>query len=632
MSADLFQVEKFLKHWVNTESSPHFAVLLKGSWGCGKTHFVKSTLEAKKFTKRRLVYVSLFGIPDTATLESQLFYASASKGAKLAHQGARAFGSVVKGVIRVDLDGDGKPDGTGNLKFEGLSGMIQKAFKKLDGAVLVIDDIERSTISMTELLGVVNRLVEHGDTRVILVANTDKIQDGEFNSFLEKVVGQSFSISGNASATLDKYISDLPGGQVKDIFRSRREALLALQRKSGYGNLRALKQFLWFLSELIGKLDAKYLENTRLLDHLLEQAFVFFVEFKLCLPGPSEKLAPTDLRSKYDSVGSGSRHVPDFSNLSPLEDEKTVSPKATALNKYKISDLHRTVLTVDQWVSILESGVVDKDWLNKDVAGSEEVAGTDGWPSWKRLWHFYKWDFSDGSEDQFFKDVEDLRLALDSGRYHHPKEFLIAASVFIMIIHYDLGKTPENGVKAHLEKYVEEYLVSTMTCEMYKSFSHDFDTGYEGLSLVFEDKSEVKELLKFTKQKLEEWHDSWLAGGQAGQELLAMLPSQWLSFLGNLTVINDAGEQRFLEHPILQTIPANQFVDAWLSLDIDQERMLTRYMKDRYSRKSDLLVQEGPWWGDVCDELLKKSKTASKPRSVQINNLIESINYSILKK
>ncbi len=631
MGADLEQVRMYLKNWANTDDSPHFAVLLSGNWGGGKTHFVKSTLDAAGFTERHLVYVSLFGISDTAALENQLFFASASKAAKIAHRSAGIFGSVVKGALRIDIDGDGKPDGTANIQFDGLSGMIQKAFDNLDGAVLVLDDVERSKIGVTDLLGVVNRLVEHGDTRVILVANRDKIKGKKFETFLEKVVGQSFLVSGDAGAVIDTIIAKMPDRPVKETFQKNRDSLLALHKRSGYGNLRAFKQFLWFLNGLLGKLSADYLKNDALLAKLLEQAFVFFVEFKLCLPGPTEKLAPNDLRSKFDTEGSGNRHVSDFFSFSERREKKKENPKAVALKKYELTDLTRSVLTVDQWVAILETGVVDSDWLNKDIAASIEVAGTADWASWKRLWHFHRWDFSDGSEDQFFKDIEDVQQAFEDGRYVHPTEFLVAASVYIMLIQDGVCDAPQAGAKAYLENYVQKHLMPNISYDLYRDFWFRFDAGFEGLGLVYEDVEEVKELRKFTKLKLEEWHKSWLAEGDAGQELLALLPDHWLSFLGNLTVINGESEQRFLDDPILQTIKPDQFADVWLSLEIDKERMLTKYMKDRYSRKLVLLEAEGPWWKEVQAVLEARAADSSVPRAVQIRKLIRSVEVAILK-
>lgn len=92
MSVDRVEVRKFLEDWANIKSKPRFAVLIEGSWGCGKTHFVKELLDDDSFTERRGIYLSVFGIPDIQTLETSLFYASAGKVTKAFHKGVGGCG------------------------------------------------------------------------------------------------------------------------------------------------------------------------------------------------------------------------------------------------------------------------------------------------------------------------------------------------------------------------------------------------------------------------------------------------------------------------------------------------------------------------------------------------------------
>ena len=47
------------------DTDPQSAILLKGDWGCGKTHFIKEWMQAQKQDQNsacEVVYVSLFGI------------------------------------------------------------------------------------------------------------------------------------------------------------------------------------------------------------------------------------------------------------------------------------------------------------------------------------------------------------------------------------------------------------------------------------------------------------------------------------------------------------------------------------------------------------------------------------------
>ena len=76
------KVRDFLRLWVNTKNSPHFAVLIEGEWGCGKTFFIKNLIKEKNFTKRNCLYLSLFGLKDIEAFRASLFEVSASQLSK----------------------------------------------------------------------------------------------------------------------------------------------------------------------------------------------------------------------------------------------------------------------------------------------------------------------------------------------------------------------------------------------------------------------------------------------------------------------------------------------------------------------------------------------------------------------
>lgn len=57
---------------------PQYAVLLKGKWGCGKTHFINHWIDAYKgnpTTEQVLesIYVSLYGLSDTKQITTAIY-------------------------------------------------------------------------------------------------------------------------------------------------------------------------------------------------------------------------------------------------------------------------------------------------------------------------------------------------------------------------------------------------------------------------------------------------------------------------------------------------------------------------------------------------------------------------------
>lgn len=631
MSVDRSEVKRFLKNWANTKSKPHFAVLIEGRWGCGKTHFVTNLLEDDAFTDRKPIYLSVFGIADIQSLETSLFYASASTATKTLHKGMGLAGSVFSGALT--LGTGGILGGTVNLNkvVDAATSQLEQSAKNMDGALLVLDDLERCKIPMPVLLGVINRFVEHGDTRVILCANTDSLEDKDFKAFKEKVVGHSFLLESDPDSALASFITEIGQPEVRELLLKYHDDILDLYGRSGFHNLRALRQFVWQLASILEKMNEDYRENDKLVQNLIIQFFIFFIEFKLDISDETSALTPQDLLGKYDAGKDIVRHVYDFS----LDKDKEPTPKQRVFKKYEQHNGIRTVITVQQWISILTSGVVDAVRLNAELAQSDEVVGVASWPSWKRLWHLYSWDFSDDSEHEFWSDVEDMQSQLNDGSYVEVGELLHVVGVSLMLADHELIDQTVPETIAAMKTYIDEKFVAQLTDERCRGVSERFGLhldSYDGLGFMRREDDEFKEVVEHLVKKMDAWHQNWL-GEDAGKQLLKFLTEDWIRFFGNLTVINHAPEQRYLNVPILATIDAATFVDVWFSLSRHDERLVVGSIKDRYEYRPELLDSEGLWWREVQVELKNRvARSKSKPRNVQINNLIDHINSTIIEK
>ena len=660
MTTDRKQVEEYIKDWANSETSPHFAVLIEGAWGCGKTHFVKGLIESKlptlekkptgflkqlisfesptqkeKFTQKKKIYLSMFGLSNVADFERQLFYASVSTPTKLIHQGAGLVGSVFGATLNI---------GSGNVLsanldgvFDGVSKEIQKFSKTLDDAVLILDDIERCKIPIQELLGVVNRFIEHGDTRVILLANANKLNKGgkepSFKTLREKIVGHSFMLASDSKGAIDAFIKDINDVKVRAIIESHKDQICALHNTSGYDNLRALRQFIWHLRGILEKLDEVHRKDADLIERLVYQAFVFFMEFKLDLSVESAKLTPQSLWSKDHTNKDDARSVFEFSkNMhNSSKDKKEETPKYKILQKY--DNLMHTVVGVKQWISILESGIIDKKWLNDEIVYHKELKWHE-WPSWQRLWYFPDWDFSyPDSDKQFDADLQDVIDKISNGFYKDIWDFLHVAGILLGFAESGLYQKTIQDTIQDMKNYIDTYLIPNMTYEIHSRVSSRIDTGYKGLGFTRHDKPDFKGVRSYLIKKSNDWHNEWKKR-DAGVELLSYMNKDLYQFLGAISFSNNRHEERFVKEAILHTLDPVKFVDAWFNLPRQDERFLTGSIKKRYSTNlgsPDILKLEAPWWESVKQELSKRQKAEkSKPRAIQIGGLIETVNSSIL--
>lgn len=623
MTTNRNEVRTFLKNWANTTSKPHFAVLIEGRWGCGKTHFIMSLLEDTTFTDRKPIYLSTFGIPDIQCLETSLFYASATKLTKTLHKSVGLAGSIFSGALT--LGSSSIFGGTVNLNkvVNAATSQLEQSAKNMDGSLLILDDLERCQISMAELLGVVNRFVEHGDTRVVLLANTEGLEDENFSLFREKVVGHSFLLASDPEGALASFVAGIADISVQSVVQKYVAQIRGLYDRSQYHNLRALRQYVWHLASVIERMDQDYRDNKKLMENLVTQSYIFFVEFKLNLASDDTPLQPNDLWGEYDTKQSDVRHVYEFT----LDDNEDPSPKRKVLTKYDQLNGISTVITVQQWISILSSGVVDGDWLNDEISKSDVVAGV---ASWRRIWHFHDWDFSDGLDADFWDDVKDVKSKLETGVYLDPRELLHVAGITLMLADFDLlGQTASETID-QLRKYIDDRFVPSLTYERYSLLREGFNTGHEGLGYMGSNDPDFLTVRDYLIDHMHRWYADWLSC-DAGVQLLSFLPDQYIRFLGNLTVIDHSPEQRYLHVPILATINVSDFVDTWFDLPRHEERLLGGNLEDRYRRDPELLDKEGAWWRKVQQELLNRIISSQiKPRAVQIKHSVKNINSAII--
>lgn len=157
----------------------HQAVMISAPWGAGKTWYLRKTFIPSFQTKHKkswgFIYVSMFGVKSLNELDDVIyhqfinFYVSKYTAKKIPSKAMRI------GDIALNL---------ANPVFNKALGIsvkeeLDKALRLIpqpDHIVYVLDDIERTSIDISELFGYVNNLCEHENSRVILIANEDEIR------------------------------------------------------------------------------------------------------------------------------------------------------------------------------------------------------------------------------------------------------------------------------------------------------------------------------------------------------------------------------------------------------------------------------------------------------------------------
>lgn len=284
-------VYSFLTDYANNPD-PQYAVMLKGKWGCGKTHFIKRWLKDYKDENSGIeeesidlkpIYVSLYGMTSIAEIKTAIdrevnpfFYSKTGKAIKGV---AKILGKVVL-KTNFDFNGDEKDDATFSGSLDSLS-----VFKKSNEDVvkgirfIVFDDIERCQVDMKPLLGFLNYFVEHCDCKVVVIGDDSHLSDENkkvLNEFKEKTVGREFEIKPDDEEAVDSFLAE---PHISDYLKIERDYILKCFRSTGSDNLRILRQCLMDFSEQINEVKlVKKRESNAFLHGFLSSFIAVYAE------------------------------------------------------------------------------------------------------------------------------------------------------------------------------------------------------------------------------------------------------------------------------------------------------------------------------------------------------------------
>jgi len=146
-----------------------YAIMIDGEWGCGKSFFVKNTLKPYLETKIantkeyvKIIYVSLYGITNVNDISIKILFNT------VGNERSRKIHALTKSI----MDAIGQKV---NISIYEASTAICDLID-IKKYILILDDLERCYCPVSEVLGFVNNLVEHYDTKVIFIANESEIE------------------------------------------------------------------------------------------------------------------------------------------------------------------------------------------------------------------------------------------------------------------------------------------------------------------------------------------------------------------------------------------------------------------------------------------------------------------------
>lgn len=604
-------IVQYLRYYVDVLKAPGYAVLVKGPWGVGKTHFTSNFVGTLKTNGKVVLWTSLYGVKTTDEIDQRLVLSALP----YLIQRSRKLGVIRQWLEGKDLYQKFKEPA---INWGGrLTGLLAKQFNigaKIQSIglasvcsadLIVFDDLERGILSAKEMLGYINQFVEQERRKILIVANEDEIDknDAEYKRIREKVIGEVFELTDDIEAALQAFMTEMPNDDARAFVEKNRAPAISVFQQSLSKNLRVLRQVLLSWDRVYAAVE----QDLRAKADAMTGAFRLFLT--LGLETRLGSITADDLKGRMDNIVMASMREAPESKSALVEVSK----------KYPEVRLYDTVLSDDVLIHVLVEGRVDAAEINASLCHSEYFTSPGDESPWKTVWHGLLRD--EGEYEEAFKKMEEQfaqRAFTDAGEVLH----VFGLRLFAQRIGH--LRSTEAQVVADCEAYIDD-LSKSNQLELDRKPDDFWNTGAFGLGFVDAQGASFQRLgQSYWKAVGEAQRRSW---PKLAKDLLELMATNQSAFYAKISWTNDDRDHAYLSVPIFSVVPVDQFVGALLALQPEDIRNVLTALHGRYEggRLKHELQEEEVWIKGVHDGLLHRATTMKPIRKFAIENDVKRL-------
>lgn len=608
----------YLKYYSSETRKFEYAVMLKGPWGSGKTFLINKFIEERSSNSElKTLYVSLYGLNTTSQIDD-LFFRQLHP--ILSHKGMKIAASIAKGLIKtaikVDLNSDGKDDASISSQIPDID--FKEYFSNPHRCLLIFDDLERCEIKIEIVLGYINSLVEHEGLKTIIIANEDAIKsrhkDKEADSYKdikEKLVGQTIEIRSSIEDAFNVFIEDINDIKTRRFIKANENIVYEIHKQSKRDNLRILKQALWDFERIGQNLTDRHWDNADPIKNILRSILILSIEFR-----------------------NGSFASDDFELLSvnPFVRKMTANRNSEKSKldlleeKYDNTEIFQDILSPETLKNLLDRGWVDPDLILKQVNESSYYANPKEIPDWKLAWHGFM-----SSDEAFEAVVPRVEESFVNRRYIVNGEILHVFGLRLMFAQIGAIDKSLSDVVTECKLYIDDLLKDGKIGNRIEHFvGFDVSRSYDGLGVQNSSMDEYIEIYRYymeaSKQALETAKPRFIS------EIMELMGTDTTNLFREMC-INNFGNSRFYDLPLLADISPEAFADKILSISPEHQLGVFTMLDGRYKHGQldrDLLPEK-QWIADLEDIMKNKIESAPVMSKYRLGRLIAQ-NLSPLNK
>ena len=585
------QLEHFLNYYKKTDS-PGYAVFVTGEWGTGKTFQVQQYL-----SQNEQWYVSLFGLASANEIHSAIL-SKVDPKLELAKSVATTLGATSEKMGGLFAVGSVLPDLANNI--------LRRELKPC--RVLVLDDLERTSLEMKDLLGIINEYVEHKKFRVVLIGNERELPK-QFKRIREKVIGRTIHVEPQTAEALEVFVSEEKDKRSGEFLHSHRDLVFHLFSQSGAPSLRVLRQVGQDLGRLRRTMDDRYVKNAVAMRELLDIFVSMDIELR------TGQLSERDIRKR---TKTRLKFAVSFNQQAKENDR----PPALLISEHKYQPVNFQSDIVSD--AVLLDMLVHGRYVQQDIENmldeSSHFLSADDLPPWKVVIKFDTLDDAivESGIRRMSEQFED-RTVRDPGEMLH-----VFSLMMLMADNGTLGRNVEDIADTCIE-YIDDLLEKDLLAplsadvrmlnELYES--HD-GHGYWVATTYKAQFERVKAHLTSSRQRaLERVLPTW------ANEIRELAAHDGRRFYEEICR-SHGGKRPYDRIPIFSHLKPNAFVEAWLSGQGESWRHVSWALDERYrdGHVPEALSEEQPWAVEVCKLLRARADELGGYRGQRIRRII----------
>lgn len=573
-------IKEYLDYYCDIKNDTPFAVLLKGKWGCGKTHFIRKYIEDTK--SKKILHISLYGIDSFNGIKEKIIIELFPLIPKQYNIFANNIFRIIKNI---QIIRDWVPSDIDEL-------LVDIFLKKNKECVFVFDDLERCNIEIDKLLGYINNFVEFKDQKVILIANEEDLLESKngdkYRKIKEKLIGKEFCINTSQEDAITLFANGVKDNDLIIFLENIKKILSKIFIQSQHDNLRLIQQALSSFEYFFKSFSSNVKKDVELFEKMFYEFIIIFIEYK------KGNIKSEEFLGEY----------PYF--LKGLNDDK----KTHFLDKYD-EGLSRWITCFDVKIlgKILKGINLSEEEKKELVSNFEKLIGIDQ-ESWQKLWHCY-----DRSDNEFFENLADVQRKWTNKEYI---DLSVVLHVFGLFMGFSKdGLLNKNKLdildegKKYIELLIKEKHFPLNLREQNRGFGwkeSSYGLGYSGI-----ESEEWKKLIQFIDEKLDMLREDYIRQ-KITDELMPLLKreketNENLDLLINYNFLHCNGNKL----SYFQYFNSEEIANILVGGDRIMLSVLQKVFNDRYGNLANQIIgieQEIPF--------LKKLKNILESKIIKI--------------